>query len=101
MFRLARIRWGPTTFNPGESIEYLPESPRDQYVSDNQYTDIYAVAGPVLQCMLEISTQTGVRERMIFHAATIGDWRAEQAMTMRLSRNPPICHGQRKTGYDF
>lgn len=65
MFRLARVRWGLTTFNPCEDVEYLPESPRDVYVSDIRYADIYGAAGPVLQCMLEISTQTGAREGMI------------------------------------
>ena len=66
MFRLARVRWGLTTYNPCDSIEYLPESPRDQYVSDERYNQIYEAASPVLQCMLEISTQTGAREGMIF-----------------------------------
>lgn len=66
MFRLARVRWGLTTYNPCELIEYLPESPRDQYVSDKRYADIYNAASPILQCMLEISTQTGAREGMIF-----------------------------------
>ena len=84
MFRLARIRWGLTTFNPCEAIEYLPESPRDQYVSDNQYADIYAVAGPVLQCMLEISTQTGAREGMIFDIR-IADF-DDDRITLRVSK---------------
>ena len=66
MFRLARVRWGLTTFNPCESIEYLSEQPRDQYVSDDRYLEIYEAASPILQCMLEISTQTGAREGMIF-----------------------------------
>ncbi len=66
MFRLARVRWGLTTFNPCEAIEYLPEQPRDQYVSDDRYLEIYEAASPILQCMLEISTQTGAREGMIF-----------------------------------
>lgn len=66
MFRLAKIRWGLTTFNPCEDIEYLAEPPRDTYVSDDRYLEIYEAASPVLQCMLEISTQTGAREGMIF-----------------------------------
>lgn len=77
MFRLARIRWGMTTFNPCEAIEYLPERPRDEYVSDRRYADIYNAASPVLQCMLEISTQTGAREGMIFDIR-IGDFDADQ-----------------------
>lgn len=64
ILRLARIRWGLTTFNPCDAIEYLPESPLDQYVSDDRYAEIYAAASPILQCMLEISTQTGAREGM-------------------------------------
>jgi len=77
MFRLARVRWGLTTFNPCDGIEYLPEAPRDQYVSDERYAQIYNAASPVLQCMLEISTQTGAREGMIFDIR-IGDFSAAQ-----------------------
>jgi integrase len=77
MFRLARVRWGLTTFNPCDGIEYLPESPRDQYVSDDRYAEIYNAASPVLQCMLEISTQTGAREGMIFDIR-IGDFNEAQ-----------------------
>lgn len=84
MFRLARVRWGLTTYNPCELIEYLPESPRDQYVSDRRYADIYAVASPVLQCMLEISTQTGAREGMIFDIR-LRDF-DEQRIELRVSK---------------
>lgn len=76
IFRLARVRWGLTTFNPCDGIEYLPEAPRDQYVSDERYAQIYNVASPLLQCMLEISTQTGAREGMIFDIR-IGDFDAD------------------------
>lgn len=75
MFRLARVRWGLSTYNPCDSIEYLPETPRDQYVSDERYAEIYAAAGPVLQCMLEIASQTGAREGMIFDIR-LGDFDA-------------------------
>jgi integrase len=77
MFRLARVRWGLTTFNPCDGIEYLPEAPRDQYVSDERYAEIYNAASPVLQCMLEISTQTGAREGMIFDIR-VGDFNTAQ-----------------------
>ncbi|MFT3720380.1 site-specific integrase [Pseudorhodoferax sp.] len=77
MFRLAKIRWGLTTFNPCEDIEYLAERPRDQYVTDERYAQIYAAASPVLQCMLEISTQTGAREGAIFEIR-IGDFTADR-----------------------
>lgn len=73
VFRLARVRWGLTTFNPCEAIEYLPEAPRDQYVSDKRYAELYAAAPPVLQCMLEISTQTGARVGMLFDIR-VGDF---------------------------
>lgn len=77
MFRLARVRWGLTTFNPCEAIEYLPERPRDQYVTDERYAQIYNAASPVLQCMLEISTQTGAREGAIFEIR-VGDFTPER-----------------------
>ncbi|SEA49688.1 tyrosine recombinase XerC [Variovorax sp. YR216] len=84
IFRLARVRWGLTTFNPCEGIEYLPEAPRTQYVSDKRYADIYAAASPVLQCMLEISTQTGAREGMIFDIR-IGDF-DEHQLELRVTK---------------
>jgi integrase len=87
IFRLARVRWGLTTFNPCEAIEYLEERPRDQYVSDGRYAEIYAAAGPVLQCMLEISSQTGAREGMIFDIR-IGDFDESQiALRVTKKRN--------------
>jgi integrase len=73
-----------TTFNPCDAIEYLAESPRDQYVSDDRYDEIYAAASPILQCMLEISTQTGAREGMIFDIR-IGDFDDEQ-ITLRVTK---------------
>ncbi|MGJ7608740.1 hypothetical protein ACSFA7_30690 [Variovorax sp. LT1R20] len=51
-----------TTRHTDSKVIRLPESPRDQYVSDERYAEIYNAASPVLQCMLEISTQTGARE---------------------------------------
>jgi len=84
MFRLARVRWGLSTYNPCESIEYLPESPRDQYVDDDQYRKIYEAAGPVLKCMLEISSQTGARIGMI-RDIRIGDF-DQQHIVLRVTK---------------
>ncbi|MES2187245.1 MAG: tyrosine-type recombinase/integrase, partial [Pseudomonadota bacterium] len=66
MFRLAIVRWGLTTHNPCAAIEYLAEPPRDTYVDDDRYLEVYDAAAPVLSYMMEISTQTGAREGMIF-----------------------------------
>ena len=84
MFRLAHVRWGLSTYNPCESIEYLPESPRDQYVDDEQYRQIYEAAGPVLKCMLEISSQTGARIGMI-RDIRIGDFDLDH-IVLRVSK---------------
>jgi integrase len=86
MFRLARVRWGLTTYNPCELVEYLPESPRDEYVSDTRYGEIYAAANPILQCMLEISTQTGAREGMIFDIR-LRDF-DEKQIELRVTKKP-------------
>ncbi|WP_399696533.1 tyrosine recombinase XerC [Xenophilus sp.] len=87
VFRLARVRWGLTTFNPCEAIEYLPEAPRDQYVSDKRYAELYAAAPPVLQCMLEISTQTGARVGMLFDIR-VGDFdKARLVLRVTKKRN--------------
>lgn len=84
IFRLAKVRWGLSTYNPCEDIEYLPEAPRDQYVSDERYAEIYAAASPILQCMLEIASQTGAREGMIFDIR-VGDFDAD-AIALRVSK---------------
>lgn len=59
------------------AIAYLPERPRDQYVTDARYAQIYDAASPVLQCMLEISTQTGTRKGAIFEIR-VADFTAER-----------------------
>lgn len=84
MFRLAKVRWGLTTYNPCEDVEYLPEAPRDQYVSDSRYAEIYEAAGPVLQCMLEIASQTGAREGMIFDIR-LGDF-DDEGIELRVTK---------------
>lgn len=53
-------------------------------MSDDRYAEIYAAASPILQCMLEISTQTGAREGMIFDIR-IGDF-DDQQITLRVTK---------------
>lgn len=64
----------------------MPESPRDEYVSDARYGEIYAAANPILQCMLEISTQTGAREGMIFDIR-LRDF-DEKQIQLRVTKKP-------------
>jgi integrase len=61
MFRLAKVRWGLTAYNPCEGIEYLPEYARDVYVEDQTYIKITDAATPILKTMADISVQTSAR----------------------------------------
>ncbi len=61
IFRLAKIRWGLTAYNPCESTEYLVEHARDVYVSDETFNQVADASADKLKLMAEISYQTGAR----------------------------------------
>lgn len=65
VFRLAKTRWGLTSFNPVDGIEYPSQPPRDAYIDDATFIKMRAAAGPVLRCMMDIASQTGARRGMI------------------------------------
>jgi hypothetical protein len=87
---------GTDVLSPCEGIEYLPEGPRTQYVTDRRYADIYAAASPILQCMLEISTQTGAREGMIFDIR-VGDFDEHQLELRVTKKRNDLGHTRRRT----
>ena len=62
---MAKTLWGYTEYNPCLQIEYNAEAPRDLYVTDQMFKDIYAKAKPALQCMMDIAQMTGARRGMI------------------------------------
>jgi integrase len=66
VFRLASARWGLTEYNPCATVEYNTETPRDTYINDATYQKVYAVASPVLKCMMDIAQMTGARIGMIY-----------------------------------
>lgn len=61
IFRLSKVRWGLTAYNPCEGIEYLPEHARDVYADDDTYRKITGAASPILRVMADISVQTSAR----------------------------------------
>lgn len=61
IFRLAKVRWGLTAYNPCEGLEYIPEYARDVYADDSTYLRITNSASPILRIMTDISVQTSAR----------------------------------------
>lgn len=84
VFRLARTHWGLTSFNPVENIEYPSQPPRDNYIDDATFLKMREAAGPVLRCMMDISSQTGARRGMIFDIR-LGDIKPDH-LVMRVSK---------------
>jgi hypothetical protein len=48
--------------NPCHELKRLSEPPRTRYVFDHEYTGVYGVASPMLQCAMDLATITGQRE---------------------------------------
>lgn len=61
MFRLAKVRWGLTAYNPCADIEYLEENARDVYATDDTYLKVVDSGAEIFRCMVDISQQTGAR----------------------------------------
>lgn len=92
VFRLAKTHWGLTSFNPVEGVEYPSQPPRDAYIDDALFLKMREAAGPVLRCMMDISSQTGARRGMIFDIR-IGDIEADH-LVVRVSKK------KTRTGYE-
>jgi len=84
VFRLAKTHWGLTTFNPVDGIEYPSQPPRDAYIDDATFIKMYAAAGPVLRCMMDIASQTGARRGMILDIR-VGDIQPDH-LVIRVSK---------------
>lgn len=69
MFRLAKVRWGLTAYNPCADIEYLPEHARDVYADDEAYTKVVDAGAELFQVMVDISQQTGARIGSVYTIA--------------------------------
>lgn len=69
MFRLAKVRWGLTAYNPCADIEYLPEQARDVYVDDKTYVDVTDAGSELFRIMASISQMTGARIGSVYTIA--------------------------------
>jgi integrase len=56
------IGWKAVDVNPCRELKRLHEPSRDRYVDDAEFAAVYALASPVLQCMMDLATITGQRE---------------------------------------
>lgn len=84
VFRLARVRWGKTTYNPVDGVEYPSAPPRDAYIDDATFIKMREIANPVLRCMMDIASQTGARRGMILDIR-VGDIQADH-LVVRVSK---------------
>lgn len=55
------IRWGAANDNPCRLVARNPERPRRRFVEAHEYRAVYAIAPPVIQCAMDLATQTGLR----------------------------------------
>lgn len=84
MFRLAKVRWGLTAYNPCADIEYLPEHARDVYADDKDYIKVVDAGAELFQVMVDISQQTSARIGSVY---TIGlDQITEQGLVIRVGK---------------
>ena len=58
----AAVEWHIVIQNPCRQVPKLEEPPRDRYVTDAEFTAVYRLASPMLQCAMDLATLTGQRE---------------------------------------
>ena len=58
----AAVEWRVVNENPCRQVPKLEEPPRDRYVTDKEFTAVYRLASPMLQCAMDLATLTGQRE---------------------------------------
>lgn len=61
VFRKA-IRWGDAVTNPCVGVERNKESPRDRYVTDDEFRAVYSQAPDLMQVFMDLAYLTGQRQ---------------------------------------
>lgn len=56
------IRWGAVDNNPCTGIERFKETPRDRYITDEEYTAFGQFAGPQIAAYMDFKLLTGLRQ---------------------------------------
>lgn len=77
VFSKARGRWYVCKNNPCTNVERNETSPRDRYISDEEYKAVYELASPRLQIAMDLAYLTGQRQGDLLalkweHVHTIG-----------------------------
>ncbi len=58
----AALKWHIVETNPCRLVPKLREAERDRYVTDAEFTAVYKLASPMMQCAMDLATMTGQRE---------------------------------------
>ncbi len=56
------MRWGWCDSNPCKGVRRNTEKPRDRFITDAEFAALYAAATPLVQCVMDIAYQTGMRK---------------------------------------
>lgn len=56
------IRWGLCDRNVCRDVQRNPERPRDRYVTDAEFAQVYAGASAMMQCAMLLALLTGLRQ---------------------------------------
>jgi integrase len=54
MFNFA-IRWGVVKDNPCRHVKRLTEKPRKRYIEDIEFSAVYEIAPPIIQCLMDFA----------------------------------------------
>lgn len=65
IFKLAKIEWGYTEYNPCLQIKYNPEHAREQYHDDEAFMAVYEKASATMQCLMDLAQMNGARRGML------------------------------------
>jgi integrase len=58
----AAVEWRLVNENPCRQVPKIEEPPRNRYVTDAEFTAVYRLGSPMLQCAMDLATITGQRE---------------------------------------
>lgn len=60
------VEWGAMDVHPLKGMRKISRPPRDRYITDDEYAAVYALASPMVRCVLDLALLTGLRRGDIF-----------------------------------
>ena len=60
------VEWGALQANPLRGMRKLRRPPRQRYVTNDEYLQVWGLASPMVQCVMDIALLTGLRRGDIF-----------------------------------